>query len=262
MPYTLKGRNVLVTGGSRGLGAVICEKFAAKGCNVAINYGSNADAAQQVAHDIRQKYPVKICIIQGDAEAPTDNERIVKEAVENLSGLDIIIANAGWTRFTRPGDIYDLSHDEWTKCWMVNVMAHLQLMQTAGPIMKQNPDGGVFIITSSIAGHVTGGSSIAYSVTKAAALHLMKHFAFILGPEIRVNAVLPGLLLTDWGKKYPEAVIAGQKDKAALKRETDLEDCADQFISIAKNTSMTGQEIVVDSGLAMGSLTKSKQTLN
>ncbi|RAO69061.1 uncharacterized protein BHQ10_005073 [Talaromyces amestolkiae] len=260
MPYALKGRNVLVTGGSRGLGAAICEKFAAEGCNVAVNYISNADAAQRVADDIRRKYSVKTCIIQGDAEVASDNERIVKETVDNLTGLDIIIGNAGWTRFARPGDIYDLSHEEWTKCWTVNVLAHLQLMQTASPILKNNPDGGVYIITSSIAGHVTGGSSIAYSVTKAAALHLMKHFAFILGPEIRVNAVLPGLLLTDWGNKYPEEAIAGLKEQAALKRETNLEDCAYQFVSIAKNTSMTGQEIVVDSGLAMGSLPKSKRS--
>ncbi|KAM0091078.1 hypothetical protein ACP6JD_005522 [Aspergillus fumigatus] len=103
-------------------------------------------------------------------------------------------------------------------------MSHLQLMQAAKPILEKNADGGVYIMTSSIAGITPDGSSMGYSVTKAAALHLMKHLALSVGPKIRVNAVLPGLLLTDW---------------------TDLEDCANMFVTLAKNTSMTGQQIVV-----------------
>lgn len=131
-------------------------------------------------------------------------------------------------------------------------MSHLQLMQAAKPILEKNADGGVYVMTSSIAGITPDGSSMGYSVTKAAALHLMKHLALSVGPTIRVNAVLPGLLLTDWGKKYGDAAIEWLNQKAILKHETDLEDCANMFVTLAKNTSMTGQQIVVDSGLSMG----------
>ncbi|QKX61759.1 uncharacterized protein TRUGW13939_08915 [Talaromyces rugulosus] len=256
MPYSLRGKNVLVTAGSRGLGALVCEKFAENGSNIAINYYSNVDSAKALANSLQEKYSVKVHIIKGDATAAEDNERLVKETVSELGGLDIIIANAGWTRFAKPGDIYDLSLDEWNRCWQANVMSHLQLMQAAKPILEQNADGGVYLLTSSIAGTLTGGSSMGYSVTKAAGLHLMKHFAFCLGPKIRVNAVLPGLLLTEWGNQYGETAINNMKEKAALKQETSLEDCANVYINLAQNSSMTGQEVIVDAGLAMGSLPK------
>ncbi|KAK5073973.1 hypothetical protein LTR64_006886 [Lithohypha guttulata] len=226
MPYTLKGRNVLVTGGSRGLGALICEKFAAEGSNVAVNYVSSKDRAEEVAKKV-ESYGVKAICIRGDCGSSEDNTRLVKETVKAFGGIDIIIANAGWTRFAKFGDLNDLSLDEWNKCWASNVMAHLQLMQAAGPIFDANDEGGVYIITSSVAGISTGGSSMGYSVTKAAGLHLMKCIAATQGSKVRMNAVLPGLLLTEWGLRYSEDRIKELKDKAVLKTETDLDDCAD-----------------------------------
>jgi NAD(P)-dependent dehydrogenase (short-subunit alcohol dehydrogenase family) len=137
-------------------------------------------------------------------------------------------------------------------------MSHLQLIQEAAPIFKANPDGGVYLISSSIAVRITTpsrvfakkvylkgistmGSSVAYSVTKATGLQLMKNLAFSQGPKIRVNAVLPGLLLTEWvqnsltqcslrkdadqymqGQKFPEQMILGLKSRAAVKQEVRL----------------------------------------
>jgi len=251
MPYSLKGRNVLVTGGSRGLGALICEKFAAEGSNVAVNYVSSKDKADEVAEKCKKEFGVKVAVIQADIGVVEDCVRLVKETVQELGGLDIIINNAGWTRFATFGDINDLSHDEWNKCWSTNVMSQLVLMQQAAPIFNENPDGGAFIISSSVAGISCGGSSMGYSVTKAAGLHLMKCLATTQGPKIRVNSVLPGLLLTEWGLRYSEERIKATKNAAALKQETLLDDCADAFIATAKNSSMTGQQVVVDSGLVI-----------
>ncbi|KAF4162054.1 hypothetical protein CNMCM6936_002624 [Aspergillus lentulus] len=205
----------------KGLGAVICQKFAAEGCNVAINYHSSHEVAEDLASRLAKEYSIKSIVLQGDSELPEDNQRIVQEANEQLSGLDIVIANAGWTRFADRRDIYDLSFEEWDKA-RLNVMSHVQLMQAAKPIFDKNPDGGVYIMTSSIAGITPDGSSMGYSVTKAAALHLMKHLALSVGPKIRVNAVLPGLLLTDWGKKYGETAIEWINQKAILKHEVML----------------------------------------
>ncbi|RLL97780.1 hypothetical protein CFD26_104979 [Aspergillus turcosus] len=248
MPYSLKGKNVLVTAGSKGLGAVICQQFAAEGCNVAINYYSSRDVAEDLANRLAKDYSVKCIVLQGDSELPEDNLRTVQEANEQLSGLDIIVANAGWTRFANTRDIYDLSFEEWDKA-RYNLAVRVRMLI---PIFEKNADGGVYLITSSIAGTTLDGSSMGYSVTKAAALHLMKHLALSVGPKIRVNAVCPGLLLTEWGKKYGETAINWLNEKAILKHETDLEDCANMFVTLAKNTSVTGQQIVVDSGLAMG----------
>ncbi|KAI9849292.1 MAG: hypothetical protein M1837_004751 [Sclerophora amabilis] len=252
MPYDLKGRNVLVTGGSRGLGALIAEKFAAQGCNIAINYVSNAERAKQTAEKIREiggAGGVKVLVTQGDMGVQSDIINTVKETISGLGGLDIVISNAGWTKFSQFGDLFALSEEEWDKCWAVNVKGNLFLLREALSTFNSNPDGGVFMMTSSVAGVSTSGSTMAYSVTKAAGLHLMKCLAQTQGPKIRVNAILPGLLLTEWGMQFSPEKIKMVKDKAVLKNETNLDDCADAFIMAAKNSSMTGQKIQVDSGL-------------
>ena len=101
-------------------------------------------------------------------------------------------------------------------------MSHLQVLQVAQPIFDKNEEGGCYIITSSVAGVTAGGSSMGYSVTKAAGLHLMKCLAASQGSKLRINAVLPGLLLTEWGLRYSEERIEAMKDKAVLKTEVRL----------------------------------------
>jgi NAD(P)-dependent dehydrogenase (short-subunit alcohol dehydrogenase family) len=90
---------------------------------------------------------------------------------------------------------------------------------------------------------------MAYAVTKAAQVQLVKCLATTQGPKIRVNTVLPGFLDTEWGQKYSKEIIDLVKDKAALKHESFLEDCAAAFVMLAKNTSMTGTKLQVDAGL-------------
>lgn len=147
----------------------------------------------------------------------------VQHTLTTFGGLDIIIGNAGWTRFSEFADLDSMSYDEWDKCWRTNVTGQHQLLKEALPTFKANADGGVFIITSSIAGRSIAGSSMPYSVTKAAQLHLMKCLAQTQGPKVRVNAVLPGLLLTDWGNTYGEERIAELKRRAVLGKEVRVE---------------------------------------
>lgn len=200
-----------------------------------MNYASSKDRAEDVAKKVETHGGKAICI-KADCGVPEDNARLIKETVEGLGGLDVIVANAGWTRFADFGNLNDLSLEEWNKCWACNVMSHLQLLQAANTIFAGNEEGGAYIITSSVAvsirlfscpvcyadiyqGVSTGGSSMGYSVTKAAGLHLMKCLAATQGPKLRINAVLPGLLLTEWGLRYSEERINFLKDKAVLKSE-------------------------------------------
>ncbi|EMC97451.1 hypothetical protein BAUCODRAFT_452831 [Baudoinia panamericana UAMH 10762] len=251
MPYQLKGRNVLVTGGSRGLGAEVCRKLAAEGCNIAINYANSEAPAQELAKELQQKHNVKTAVIKGDAGVMSDCVRCVQETVRTLGGIDGVVGNAGWTKFTNFADLDAMTESEWDKCWAVNVKGQHALLKEALPTFNENADGGFFIITSSIAAKSLSGSSMAYSVTKAAQIHLMKCMAKVAGPKARVNAVLPGLLLTDWGNLYGDDRINMLKDAAVLKQETELGDCADAYVMLAKNTSITGQNVQVDSGLAI-----------
>ena len=140
-------------------------------------------------------------MIGGDCGKASDCQACVAETVEAFGGIDILIANAGWTRFSDFADLESLNEDEWDRCWATNVKGPKFLVSACLPHFKKNDEGGVVIITSSIAAQSLGGSSMAYSVTKAAQVHLMKCMAQTQGKGVRINAVLPGLLLTDWGNQ-------------------------------------------------------------
>ncbi|KAJ5468606.1 hypothetical protein N7475_006358 [Penicillium sp. IBT 31633x] len=255
MPYSLSGRNVLITGGSRGLGAVSAEKFASEGSNVAINYMSNKETAEKLASDIASKYGVKAIVIQGDAGIKEDCINAVETAIEKLGGLDIIISNAvGYTG--KSDDLDAMDDDDWDKCWSVNVKSSFHLFKAALPTFNANPEGGVFLITASTAivisqGVTAIGSSLPYAVTKAASIHLMKCLAQSQGSKVRVNAILPGLLLTEWGQRFSPEKVEGWTNATTLKRVPEVEDCADMFITLAKNASMTGRTVQIDSGFAI-----------
>lgn len=143
----------------------------------------------------------------------------IQETIRAFGGLDGIIGNAGWTKFTDFNDLDAMSEADWDKCFAVNVKGQHALIKEALPTFKKNPEGGFFIITSSVAAKSLGGSSMAYSVTKAAQVHLMKCIAKVAGEKARINAVLPGLLLTDWGNLYGDERINALKEASALKKE-------------------------------------------
>ncbi|KAF2872695.1 short-chain dehydrogenase/reductase-like protein SDR [Massariosphaeria phaeospora] len=247
MPYELKGRNVLVTGGSAGLGAALCRTFAALGCNVAINYCNRSAVAEALRDECVAK-GVRAVVVRADMCSTDECRRCVDEAIEGLGGLDIVMANAGWTKFTTFSDLDAMDESEWDRCWSCNVKAPLALLKAAKATFETNAEGGTMITTGSVAAIAQGGSSMAYAVTKAAQLQLVKCLGKTQGPKIRVNSVLPGLLLTEWGLKYPAAELADIKQQSALKHEVFLQDCVDAFVMLARNTSMTGMKVQVDAG--------------
>lgn len=162
---------------------------------------------------------IKTLTLRGDGGNMSDCARCVSETISGLGGLDIIIANAGWTRFSNFADLSSMSDDEWNKCWTTNVLGPKKYIECAMPTFNSNPEGGVVIITSSIAAQKLAGSSMPYSVTKAAQVHMMKCVAATQGKKLRCNAVLPGLLLTEWGNEYGEERINALKEASALKQE-------------------------------------------
>ncbi|KAL1641347.1 hypothetical protein SLS61_010142 [Didymella pomorum] len=125
-----------------------------------------------------------------------------------------------------------------------NVKSHLWLLHAAKAELEKSE--GAFITTASIAGVKPTGSSLPYSVTKAAAIHLSKALAVICSPKVRVNSVSPGLLLTEWGMKFPEEKREAVREGTPLKRLPTVE-----VKALALNRSMTGQNIILDSGLTV-----------
>jgi len=192
----------LVTAGSAGLGASTARLFAQNGMRVVVNYSSNTERAEALVAELRQISPLATTedgtnfhAVKADLSSRDEIRRLVKETIDVLGKLDVVFSNGGWTHIRNIKDLDDnVNEDDWDMCFNMNVKSHLWLMHAAKPYLDESE--GAFITTASLAGVKVSGSSLAYSVTKAAQIHLAKGLALIGAPKIRVNTVSPGLLLT------------------------------------------------------------------
>ncbi len=187
--------------------------------------------------------------MQADMGNEAEVTRMVASAVREHSRLDVVVANAGWTKVaTDFSDLDAYSAEEWNKIWTLNCVSHTWLLRAARAALRANTDGGAFMVTSSIAGIRTGGSSLAYCMAKAASIHMTRCLAKTEGPHIRVNAVLPGLLDTEWSARFDKGMFEEYREEVPLRRLPTVQDCAGAFVFLAENVSMTGQLVQVDAG--------------
>jgi 3-oxoacyl-[acyl-carrier protein] reductase len=242
----LRGKAALITGGGTGLGRAISLHLAREGVNLAINYSRSAKEAEETAAEARL-LGVTARAVQADVSVPEHAEGLVREAAGVLGGLDILVNNAGTTKFVPFTELEGLEEDDFLRLFKTNSLSIYFTARAAARIMKKQGRGHI-INTVSLAGLKPSGSSIAYAVSKAAGIHMTKCLALTLAPEINVNAVAPGLLLTRWVAGFSEAQLANMKKNALLDKSVDVEECAAMYTAIAKNDSITGQIIAIDGG--------------
>ncbi|KAF4975189.1 hypothetical protein FZEAL_7997 [Fusarium zealandicum] len=237
---------VLITAGSAGLGAVVAQTFSHHGYRVVINYSSNAERAESLVAQLSAG-----CIaIRADLGVRADIQRLVAETYAAMGRIDVLFSNGGWSMFRDTSSIDDnVFEQDWDKAFNMNVKSHLWLLQAAKPYLEESQ--GSFIATSSIAGIRGMGSSLAYGVTKAAQLHMIKALAGMVGPNIRVNSVSPGLLQTDWAARFTDEQKEEHRQQTKLKRFVELEDVAAQVLLLAKSKSMTGTNTIIDAGCSL-----------
>ncbi|KAK1705488.1 short-chain dehydrogenase [Colletotrichum lupini] len=252
----------LITAGSAGLGAATAKLFARNGYSVVINYANNSDRADALVKELeslsstspssteggqRQRFHA----IKADLSSRAETSALVESAADALGGrLDVLFSNGGWTRLRDIADLDDnVDEDDWDRCFNMNVKSHLFLMHAARPYLDEAE--GAFITTASLAGVKVSGSSLAYAVTKAAQIHLVKGLALAAGPRIRVNSVSPGLMLTEWGLQFPQEKQQAARDRTPLKRLATVDDVADQVLCFARSRSVTGANAVIDGGLSI-----------
>jgi len=248
----------LVTASSAGLGAAVV-KALSPNYRVVLNYFSRPEKANEVIKECESITPQyshssgpRFHSIQADVSKRTDIQRLVQETVDTMGRLDVVVSNGGWTRVTNFMNLDEnVNEEDWDKCFNYNVKSHLWLFHAAKPHFEANEDGGSFVTVASLAGVRPSGSSLPYSVTKAAEIHLTKGLAIICGPKIRCNSISPGLMMTEWGQKFSEEKVKAATDKGALKSLATVEDVADQVRVMVMSRSMTGQNVVVDCGIAI-----------
>jgi 3-oxoacyl-[acyl-carrier protein] reductase len=243
----LTGKAALITGGGTGLGREIALLLAREGMDLGIAYSRSRQEAEETVEQLTG-LGVRAVALQAELSKISEAERLISDAEEAFGRLDLLIHNAATTRFIPFSNLDAVDEAVWDELFAVNTKTAFFLARAAAPLLRRD-GGGQYITTSSVAGIRAAGSSLPYSVSKAALIHLTKCLAVALAPDIRVNSVAPGLLLTRWAAGFSDETLQATSERALLKKAADLEDVAAAFVMLAKNTSITGETIVVDAGL-------------
>ncbi|KAI8582166.1 hypothetical protein K450DRAFT_229327 [Umbelopsis ramanniana AG] len=252
MSIQLKGKAAFVTGGGTGLGAAVCELYAQEGMNLAIGYSRSSTDAEALAKRLSETYGIKAYTVQADLSKTGVAEKSVDEAYELLGGLDVLVNNAGMTKFCAFDDLDGLQEEDWDNILTVNTRSVFFTSRSALKYFVKNKDGGCIINTTSVAASRVVGSSIAYCTSKAGMSHVTRCLARAMGKDnVRVNGIAPGFLETRWqqGREKDARAAAAV---SALQRTTSIEECAEPYVMLAKNASITGEIITVDAGLSVG----------
>jgi ketoreductase RED2 len=234
-------RVAVVTGSSSGIGAAVARRLTAAGFRVVINSVRSVAAGRALAAELPGA-----TYVQADIAVPEQAAGLVEEAVRRFGRLDVLVNNAGTTRLIPHHDLAAATPEIWREIFGVNVFGTWQTTVAAVPELRATGAGCVINI-SSLAGARPGGSSIPYAASKAAVNHLTRLLASTLGPEIRVNAVAPGLVDTPWIADYV-GVREHITEAAPLRRVGTPDDIAKVVCAVVDATYMTGEVIGVDGG--------------
>jgi 3-oxoacyl-[acyl-carrier protein] reductase len=238
----------LVTGSATGAGRACAVRFAKLGFAVVVNYSkSEADANETVRLVEAEGAPVLLCKANVAEEQQVTDMLAATEAA--FDRLDVLVNNAGTTHFVAHTDLDALTEQVWKDIFGVNVMGTFYCTRAAMPLLKVTK-GNVVNVTS-VAGLTGQGSSIPYCASKAALNCMTQSLARAFGPDVRVNAVAPGPILTRW-LEGREAQVAKFLEQAPLGRAATPDDIADVVAYLATGTTLTtGQVLVVDGGRTM-----------
>ena len=227
--------NVVITGGSRGIGAAAVRLFAQMGHRVTFLYEKEHDAARAVAEATGA---TPIC-------CDVANSAAVREAFRQIPDVDILICNAGIVHY---GLMSQMPEDAWDRIFDVNVKGIYTCVNAAMPAFLKKHSGCI-ITVSSMWGQVGASCEAAYSATKGAVIALTKALAQELGPSgIRVNCVAPGVILTDMCASVSPETLEQLRDETPVGRNGTAEDVAKAFAYLAEAEFVTGQVLAVNGG--------------
>jgi len=242
MSEEFAGRVAIVTGSSSGIGEETARRLSALGATVVVNSSSSVEAGEAVADSL----PGTAAYIRADISDHDEAHGLIDSTVDRFGGIDFLINNAGWTTEVPHHELDDLTDEIFRKTFDVNVFGTWWLTKRAIPHLRNSDDPNIVNITS-IAGVRPVGSSMAYSMTKAALNQMTLLLAKSYGP-IRVNAVAPGLVATPWTQDW-DAMHAAVAATAPIPRSATPEDCAEAVLALLRNKYTSGEIFVVDGGL-------------
>lgn len=239
---------VLVTGASRGIGSEIATGLSEDGWNIIVHYNKSEKEAKEVA-GICSRNKVDVICIGADISKSSGIEQLVNAIKDHGLKISGLINNAGLVRI---GSVKDFDDQDWDDVFSLNMRAPAVLVKNTLQIFDKP---GSIVNISSAAGIRSGSTPAAYEASKAALIHLTRSMAISLGPDIRVNSIAPGWILTDLNRGYLESEGVKEKilRKTPIKRLGTPKDVADavRFLMSEKASFITGQTISVDGGITI-----------
>jgi len=245
----------VVTGSSSGIGAATVNLYAKQGWNVVVNYSREAAPAEAVASECRE-LGAEVLVARADIAADADCRRLAGLVEARFGRADVLVNNAGTTKFVAAKDLDGLDAAEFHRVYGVNVIGAFQMSRALMPMLQRQP-GAAIVNVSSIASMMGFGSSLAYMASKGALNAMTVGMARAFGPAVRVNAIAPGLVETPWlqkglGAERYAAAVQFYKDRSALDAVMTPEDVADAAWWLGACASKTtGEVLLLDAGLRL-----------
>jgi len=243
----------VVTGSSSGIGAATARLYASNGWNVVVNYSRDPAPAEAVAAQC-EALGAEVLVVKADVSQHADCRRLAAEVEARFGRADVLINNAGTTKFVDLKDLDGLEAEDFHRIYSVNVIGAYQMTRALAPLLRKNVGSGV-VNVSSVASIMGRGSSLAYMASKGALNAMTVGLARSLASKVRVNAIAPGLVETPWlqeglGAEAYQRGVDWYKGRAALEAVITPEDVAETAWYLgASAAKTTGEVILVDAGL-------------
>lgn len=233
---------VLITGGTKGIGKAVAECLAKSGYDLILTYASDKEKAAAVQKELSGT-GVNVLLLQSDIALNTSADKIASFLEENELSLAAVVFNAG---LTCRDPFEEIKEEDWLRVFYANVHFPVFLLQRIATRIKA---GGCVLFTGSLMGIEPHSVSLAYGVTKSAVHSLVKNLVKFLVPyKLRVNAVAPGFVDTEWQKNKPAEIRKNIERKVALGRFCDPAELAEVYKMMIENSYLNGEIMVVDGG--------------
>jgi 3-oxoacyl-[acyl-carrier protein] reductase len=246
----------LITGSGTGVGAATALMFAQRGWRVVINYSRSESEARQSQHACEQA-GAETLLFRADIAQDADCQALTEAAVQRWGRIDALVNNAGVTSFAGPSNWDAQDAETFQRILGVNTVGAFQMIRACAPQLRESR--GAIVNVSSVAGSLGIGSSVAYVASKGAINALTLHLARAMAPEVRVNAVCPGLITTRWfldgvGQEQYEKIKMANEQATPLGQASSPEDVAEAIVwLITSARTMTGELLQLDAGMHLGS---------
>lgn len=241
----LKGKNIFITGSTRGIGLAMAHKFASLGSNIVLNGRREID--EELVSEFSD-YGVQVVSISGDVSDSTDAKRMVEETIEKLGSVDILVNNAG---ITKDKLMLKLTEEDFEQVLKVNLVGAFNMTQAVLKPMSKARQGAV-INVSSVVGLIGNVGQANYAASKAGLIGFTKSVAReVAARNVRVNAIAPGMIESDMTDVLSDKVKEATLAQIPMKRFGNTSEVAEVAAFLARQEYLTGQVIAIDGGLTM-----------